>query len=201
MEIQKSSALRGRPRAFDAEEALDRALDVFWSKGYEGASLTDLTDAMGINRPSLYAAFGNKEALFHRVLDRYVEVTGDLMNDALSKPSVRAGMEYLLLGAAQVPSDGPARGCLLVKGALACSEASSNIQQELSRRRAAREASLRARFERAQLEGDLPGDASPADLAGYISVLLQGLSVQAAGGASGEELQRVVEVALRSWPT
>ena len=198
MKIEKSAGVRGRPRAFDAEAALDRALDVFWSKGYEGASLSDLTDAMGINRPSLYAAFGNKEALFRQALDRYGEVTGQLMQEALSEPRVRAAMERLLFGAVEIPVDRPARGCLLVTGAL--SEECKGVQQELNRRRAAREEALRARFERAQEEGDLPADACPAALAGYICVVLQGLSVQAAGGASGEELRRVVEVALQAWP-
>ena len=198
MKNEKSVGVRGRPRAFDAEAALDRALDVFWSKGYEAASLSDLTEAMGINRPSLYAAFGNKEALFRQVLDRYGEVTGQLMQESLSKPSARAAVEHLLFSAVEVPVDGPVRGCLLVQGAL--SEECKGVQQELNRRRAAREGTLRARFERAQKEGDLPADASPAALAGYICVVLQGLSVQGAGGASGEELRRVVEVALRAWP-
>ena len=198
MKSEKPAGVRGRPRAFDAEAALDRALDVFWSKGYEAASLSDLTEAMGINRPSLYAAFGNKEALFRQVLDRYGEVTSQLMQESLGKPSARAAIEHLLFGAVEIPVDGPARGCLLVQGAL--SEECKGVQQELNRRRAAREETLRARFERAREEGDLPAESCPAALAGYICVVLQGLSVQAAGGASGEELRRVVEVALRAWP-
>jgi AcrR family transcriptional regulator len=180
--------------------ALERALNVFWTQGYEGTSLSDLTEAMGINRPSPYAAFGNKEALFRQVLDRYGEVMGQLVRDSLAEPRVRAGMEHLLRGACEVPAEGPARGCLLVNGALTGSQDSRAMQEELAARRAAREQTLRERFERAKSEGDLPADASSAALARYISVVLQGLSVQAASGASREELRDVVEIAMQAWP-
>src|SRR5262252_2095208 len=89
----KSARLRGRPRAFDRDRALDQALQVFWRKGYEGASLSDLTRAMGINRPSLYAAFGNKKSLFRQVLDRYIEGPGAYAGEALKQPTARAVVE------------------------------------------------------------------------------------------------------------
>src|SRR5579859_3096090 len=112
---------RGRPREFDAEKALDAALAVFWRKGYEGASLPDLTEAMGINRPSLYAAFGNKEDLFHLALDRYAEGPGAFVQKALEERDARTVAERLLCGAVLLVTD-PRRphGCLLVHGALAC---------------------------------------------------------------------------------
>src|SRR5881397_436962 len=121
---KKTAAPRGRPRAFDADKALDRALLVFWRKGYEGASLADLTRAMGINRPSLYAAFGNKEALFRRALDRYAEGPAAYVGEALNEPTARAVAERLLGGTIDLLSDphNP-HGCLVVQGALACSEA------------------------------------------------------------------------------
>lgn len=205
MKIKKSSLPPGRPRAFDMDAALERALDVFWRKGYEGASLSDLTEAMGINRPSLYAAFGNKEELFQKVVNRYVEGAGALMREALREPKVRDGVERLLLGAAgsscdsQNPTTGP-RGCLLVQGALVCSEASDAMRQELIARRVDSEAALRQRFEQAKTDGDLPPGVDCADLARYISTVMQGMSVQAAAGTGSEELRRVVAIALRAWP-
>lgn len=191
----------GRPRAFDIEEALDRALHVFWRKGYEGTTLPDLTEAMGINRPSLYAAFGNKEELFRKALDRYAERTGERIREALEAPSARAAVEQLLRGTADALTDPRSpRGCLAVQGALTCGEAAEPIRQELNARRAFVEAALRERLQRAQAEGDLTPEANPADLARYIATIIQGLSIQASGGANRDELHRVVATALRAWP-
>jgi AcrR family transcriptional regulator len=192
---------KGRPREFDVDKALDGALKVFWRKGYEGASLPDLTREMGINRPSLYAAFGNKEALFRKVLDRYAEGPAAYVREALNEPTARAVAERLLGGALDLLTDrrNP-RGCLLVQGALACGEAAESIRRELAARRAAGEAALRRRFERALADGDLPDDADPADLASYLTTVIRGMAVQAASGASREELRRVADMALRVWP-
>ena len=192
---------KGRPREFDVEKALDRALKVFWRKGYEGASLSQLTRAMGINRPSLYAAFGNKEALFRKALDRYAEGPTAYVHEALDEPTARAVAERLLEGTIDALTDprNP-RGCLMVQGALACGEAADSVRRELASRRAAGEGALRRRFERARAEGDLPADSDPADLARYVATVIHGMSVQAAGGASREELRRVAEMALRAWP-
>src|ERR1700686_2393623 len=111
----------GRPLSFDPDKALDRALDVFWRKGYEGASLSGLTKAMAINRPSLYAAFGDKEKLFRKVLDRYAEGPASYSGAALQETTSRAVVELLLHGTADVlTSPGSPRGCLLVQGALTC---------------------------------------------------------------------------------
>ncbi len=193
---------RGRPREFDADKALDRALKVFWRKGYEGTSLLDLTRAMGVNRPSLYAAFGNKEALFRKVLDRYAEGPGAYVRAALEEPTARAVTERLLGGAVDLLAapHGP-RGCLMVQGALACGEEADAVRRELTARRAAGEVALRRRFERALAEGDLPAGPGPAHLARFVTTVLWGMAVQAAGGASREELRRVVEIALRAWPS
>src|SRR4051794_5511768 len=175
---------RGRPRAFDPEAALDRALMVFWRKGYEGASLPDLTRAMGINRPSLYAAFGNKEALFRRAIDRYCQGPAGYVRAALDAPTAREVAERVLRGAAafQTSPRNP-RGCLMVSGALACGDAAEPVRKELAARRTAADEALRARFERAVAEGDLPRDADPGDLARYLSTVVRGMAVQAAGGA------------------
>jgi AcrR family transcriptional regulator len=194
-------AASGRPREFDADEALDRAMRVFWSRGYEGASLIDLTQAMRINRPSLYAAFGDKESLFRRVVNRYVDHHASHVADALEKPTARAVVEALWRGGVELVTgaDSPG-GCLLVQGALACGTTAKSVQRELVRRRGAGEAALRSRFERAISEGDLPRSADPASLARYAATVSYGLAVQAAGGASRRDLREVVEIALRCWP-
>jgi AcrR family transcriptional regulator len=191
----------GRPRAFDVDIALDRALRVFWRKGFEGASLPELTKAMRINRPSLYAAFGNKESLFRKALDRYVEGPGGYLREALNEPTARAAAERLLAGTIDLLADpmNP-RGCLMVQGALACGQAADSVRRELVARRTAGEAAVRQRFERAVLDGDLPAESDPADLAQYLATIIHGMAVQAASGASRETLQRVAKMALRSWP-
>jgi AcrR family transcriptional regulator len=192
---------KGRPREFDVDLALDRALRVFWRRGYEGATLPDLTEAMGINRPSLYAAFGSKEELFRKALDRYVEGPAAFVHEALNEPTARAVSERLLGGTIDLVTDrrNP-RGCLIVQGALACGETAESVRREVAARRAAGEIALRKRFERARADGDLPAEADAADLARYVVTVMRGMAVQAAGGASREDLRRVAELALKAWP-
>jgi AcrR family transcriptional regulator len=192
---------KGRPREFDVERALDRALGVFWRKGYEGASLADLTRAMGINRPSLYAAFGSKEELFRLALDRYAAGPAAYVGAALEEPTARGVAERLLNGTVELLGDRKhPRGCLIVQGALACGTTAEAARGELAARRAAGEAALRRRFERAREEGDLPADADPGDLTRYLLAVMWGMAVQAAGGADRDKLRRVMEMALRAWP-
>ena len=150
---------KGRPREFDAEAALDAALRVFWEKGYEGASLPDLTAAMGINRPSLYAAFGNKETLFRRAIDRYLAGPAEHGARALQEPTAQRVAERLLRGGIELVT-APANpgGCFLVQAALACGNSADPLRKELAARRAANEFALAARFARARIEGDLPAD-------------------------------------------
>ena len=192
---------RGRPRGFDVDAALDQALRVFWRKGYAGASLPELTEAMGINRPSLYAAFGNKEALFLKALDRYSEAHAARLREATARPTAREVAERFLRGSVDAQtSPGNPPGCLVVRGTLSCGEEADPIRRELLARREAGDAALRDRFERAKVEGDLPANADPAVLARYLTTVILGLAVRAADGASREELTGVVEVALRAWP-
>jgi len=198
MKHNKSSGRMGRPRSFDIDGALDRALQVFWKKGYEGTSLSDLTKAVGVNRPSLYAAFGDKKALFRKALDRYLTGPAAYTQEALKEPTARAVVERLLQGAADL-NTAPRNpgGCLMVQGALVCGDTGDSIRQELVACRAAGEAALRRRFQRAKLEGDLSAAVNPADLAHYVATIGYGMAVQAAGGASRNKLQHVVEMALR----
>jgi AcrR family transcriptional regulator len=201
MKRKKSSGRLGRPRSFDIDGALDRVLLVFWRKGFEGASLSDLTKAAGVNRPSLYAAFGDKKALFRKALERYLDGPAAYSQEALKEPTARAVVERLLRGAADL-SSAPRNpgGCLIVQGALACGEEADSIRHELTACRAAGEAAIRRRLQRAKSEGDLPPSVNPADLARYVATVLYGMAVEAAGGASRDKLQGVVEMALRTLP-
>ncbi|HEX3342376.1 MAG TPA: TetR/AcrR family transcriptional regulator [Pseudolabrys sp.] len=195
----ETAAPLGRPRAFDPDAALDRAMHVFWAKGYEGASLSNLTRAMRINRPSLYAAFGNKEQLFGKVLDRYMNGPVAWFSKALAVPKARDVVEQIFLAAARMADDTRApAGCLLVQGALACGNASA--RKKVAVRRAAAEVALRRRLQRAKREGDLPKNADPAELAHYVITVVRGMAVQSAGGASRDQLRRVAQIALRAWP-
>lgn len=190
----------GRPRSFDKDKALDQAMEVFWRKGYEGASLSDLTKAMGINPPSLYAAFGNKEGLLKAALDRYAEQRKGFLRTAFNEPTARKVAECLLRGVADFhtnPDNPP--GCLFTQGGLACGDGAEMIPRELASRRAQMEAAVRERFERAKQEGDLPRDADPAALARYLSTVMQGMGVQAAAGATREQLQQTVDFALAAF--
>jgi AcrR family transcriptional regulator len=195
----ETAARLGRPRAFDPNVALDRAMHVFWAKGYEGASLSNLTRAMRINRPSLYAAFGNKEQLFRKVLDRYMNGPVAWFGKALAAPKARDVVEQIFLGAARMAEDPRIPpGCLLVQGALAYGNVSA--RKEVAARRAAVEVALRRRFQRAKREGDLPKNADPGELAHYVVTVVRGMAVQSADGASRDQLHRVAQIALRVWP-
>ncbi len=199
----RPAAGRGRPRAFDADAALEAALRLFWRTGYDGTSLSDLTAAMKINRPSLYAAFGNKEQLFRRAMDRYVERAGGAMRASMAEPTSRAAVERLLRGAVNRPTgrDDPA-GCFLVQGALACGgdAAAAAVRQEVEARRRCAATALRMRFEQGAIDGDLPPGTTPADLAEYFATVANGLAVQLAGGVGPATLNRVVDLALAVWP-
>jgi AcrR family transcriptional regulator len=191
----------GRPRAFDVDLALDRALHVFWRKGYQGASLSDLTQAMRINRPSLYSAFGNKEALFRKALDRYSKGPTAFLEQALHAPTARAVAEQVLRGTVELLTDSRTPpGCLIVQGALACGDAADSIRNEMSSRRAAAETALRRRFQRAKKEGDLPPGTDPADLARYLTTVIHGMAVLGTGGATRPQLLGVMKTALQAWP-
>jgi len=201
MKTKVSPGSMGRPREFDADAVLDCALRVFWEKGYEGASLTDLTEAMGINRPSLYAAFGNKESLFRKAMERYGEGPASYVREALAQPTARAVAEHLLRGSMQFLGDAKnPRGCLVVQSALACGDGAGPVRDELARVRCRTMEAIRERFERAKTEGDLPVETDVCQLARYISTVMQGMSVQASSGACGGDLQSVVEMTMRAWP-
>jgi AcrR family transcriptional regulator len=183
------------------EQALDAALTLFWRHGYEGTSLAALTDAMGIKVPSLYAAFGNKEALFRKALARYLQNPACYLPTALQESTARRAVEKLFQGAIDmVMNEHHPDGCLLVHGALVSGPGSEAIRKELSATRAAAESAVRRRFKRAIAEGDLPSSVDAGKLARYIMTVVWGLSVQAAGGATRSQLKDVVDLALQAWP-
>jgi AcrR family transcriptional regulator len=190
----------GRPRGFDTEEALDRAMEVFWRHGYEGASLTELTGAMGINKPSLYAAFGNKEGLFRKAVARYADVEMAYARDALDQPTAREVAAWLLREnvVALTRPDRPA-GCLSVQGGTACGTENTAISEFLAASRLGGENALAARFARAVDEGDLAPQADPAALARFLSVVTEGHAVHAAAGAQRGQLEQTAEIALRAF--
>lgn len=191
----------GRPRSFDTDTALEEAMKVFWRLGYEGASLTELTRAMGINSPSLYAAFGSKEGLFKAVLDHYDDRRRSCMAEVLGAPTAREAAGRLLHGLVELvtdPDEPP--GCLFLQGGLSCGVSTQEIPQELARRRAYLEDVLNTRFSQAQQDGDLSRSADPASLARYLVAVCNGIAIQAAAGAGRDELRQVATLALNALP-
>jgi AcrR family transcriptional regulator len=191
----------GRPREFDQDAALGAAMRVFWQKSYEGATMSDLTRAMGINRSSMYAAFGDKEALFRRVMARYWQGPMTYMREALAKPTLRQVATSLLHGTAEFLSQpGQPRGCLSIQGALACGDDAEPIKQTTILWRKSGEQALRKRLLKARRDGELTNKANPAELARFLATVMAGLGVQAASGATRQQMKRVADMALRNLP-
>ncbi|MEY9904654.1 AcrR family transcriptional regulator [Catenulispora sp. MAP12-49] len=181
--------------------ALDKAIDVFWRQGYTGTSLSDLTEAMGISRPSLYAAFGNKEETFKQAVERYGRIDMAYVNTALAEPTAyEAASHYLRDNVDAVTMPGKPAGCLSIQGGLSAGPDDDRVVRYLAERRADGEARFAERFARAIADGDLPATENPAELAKYVSTVSAGLAVQAAAGVSRDELHRVVDRALLAFP-
>ncbi|MFY1618299.1 TetR/AcrR family transcriptional regulator [Micromonospora sp. WMMD736] len=189
--------VRGRPRGFDVDEALERALEVFWRQGYEGASMTDLTAAMGINKPSLYAAFGSKEELFRKAVARYAEQDMGYARHAIAQTTAYEVVATLLREnvLAVTRPDRPA-GCLSIQGGTACSSENGGVAEFLAASRLAGERALADRFARAVSEGDLPAGVDPAALARFVMSVTEGQAIHAAAGVPREELRQTAEIAL-----
>jgi AcrR family transcriptional regulator len=190
---------RGRPRAFNQDDALDKAMRVFWIYGYEGASLSALTEAMGINKPSMYSVFGTKEELFIKAIDKYLTDQVSFVPEALNEPSIQKALRKMLVQSVDFLTDKQTPlGCLVLQGALNCGQGHERIQQELIAQRRGYEKLLRKRFELAQAQNDMDCQFDPATLAKYIVTVHQGLSVQATNGATKEELRAVVDIVLNN---
>ncbi|MER5527007.1 TetR/AcrR family transcriptional regulator [Streptomyces sp. NPDC002677] len=191
----------GRPRGFDADAALERAMLVFWQHGYEGASTAGLTQAMGISTTSMYAAFGNKEQLFRKVLERYTDGPSAYLAQALEQPTAVGVATAILAGTVRTTTRaGQPHGCLGVQGALTTSDSGQDVRALLVDWRATGYARIRERFRRAVDEGDLPPQTDPGLLARYLTTLAYGIAVQAASGVARDDLQELADAALRHWP-
>ncbi|MEU0941402.1 TetR/AcrR family transcriptional regulator [Streptomyces canus] len=200
METKRSSPM-GRPRGFDADEALERAMLVFWEHGYEGASTACLTNAMGISTTSMYAAFGNKEELFRKALKRYTEGPSAYLARALEEPTARDVATAILAGTVRTTTR-PAHphGCLGVQGALSTSDSGQEVRDLLVAWRSDGHACVRDRFQRAVDDGDLPAGTDAGLLARYVTTFAYGIAVQAASGVGRDELQDLADAALHNWP-
>lgn len=191
---------RGRPRSFDREAALDAAMEVFHRRGFEGASLAELTEAMGINPPSLYAAFGDKEGLFLEAIRRYQQGRVEHC-PYVQEPTARAAIQRLLTDmAAEFTRNDRPRGCMMVMASCTAGGSSEALQQQLAQYRQESRARLKARIERGIREGELPPDADAQALATFYASVLSGMSLQARDGASRKALLATVETAMRAWP-
>jgi AcrR family transcriptional regulator len=190
-----------RPREFDEDEVLGAALRVFWEKGYEGTSLSNLLEVTGLTKSSLYKAFGSKEGLFWRAVERYQRDFLDFRHDALAEPTPRRIADRLFDGIIELHGGGrnPV-GCLELNTALSGSTEAEPIRQELVRGRERFRQRLRDRFEETAATAPLPPGMTSDDAASFVISLIQGLAVQAKGGASRETARRVVRAALLSWP-
>jgi AcrR family transcriptional regulator len=192
---------RGRPPAFDHEEALDKAMQTFWTYGYEGTSMATLIEAMDMNKPSIYAAFGNKEALFNKALDRYATGPSGFVNKAMAEPnSYQVAKVFLTEAVKLLTQHHRPRGCMIVQGALSCGPEAEMIQKKLIAYRASLEESFKKRFDLAKDNRDLPEETNTTALAKYIATIHQGISVQASSGASLDELMGIVDIAMQNWP-
>jgi AcrR family transcriptional regulator len=190
-----------RPREFDEDDVLERALHVFWEKGFEAASLADLQEATGLTKTSLYKAFESKEGLFRRVLDRYNRDHLAFRTVALSQATPRLIVEALLHGIVTLHTgQNTPSGCLVTLSALACSADVRPLSEELSESRNAFERLLRERFDAVKDAGPLPDGMNSRDAAAFISTFIQGLAVQAKGGATRRQLRQIVTAVLAIWP-
>lgn len=190
-------AIRGRPRGFDRDLALQQAMEIFWAKGYDGAQLTDLTAAIGITPPSFYAAFGSKEAAFLEAVDLYIERVASAPMRALeAAPTARDGVRAMLEGSVEVALSNKTGGCLLILGVVNCLPANQTARDRLLAARRKTMKLIAARLKRGARDGDLPRGTDTRRLAAFYHGVMQAVSFQARDGATRKELMALVEPAL-----
>jgi AcrR family transcriptional regulator len=191
-------ATKGRPRSFDEDQAIDAAMRVFWEKTFEGTSMTDLTDATRLSRSSIHAAFGSKEGLFLKAVERYKSGQMMYIQKALAEPTLPRAIEALFRGMLYFLSiPGNPKGCLSIHGALACGTEGELVTQVMAKWYRSNENRLKERIQKAQREGELGRDVNAADYARYIATIMIGIGIQAVNGAGKAELTRTVDVALQ----
>jgi len=199
------SSDRGRPRSFDTERALDRALEVFWRNGYQGSSLSELTVAMGISKPSLYAAYGDKESLYLKALERYALLGAAQANSVLEgeRDARRAVEAFLRVTAAALTDPARPGGCFVVNGSADCgtSATPAGVESALRSAMCQGEERLKSRLRKAQIDGQLPTDTTVAALALFFNSLVVGMGVMAKNGAKRAQLEMLIDTAMRIWPS
>jgi AcrR family transcriptional regulator len=198
----QSPSRRGRPREFDQEKALDQALELFWRQGYEGTSIADLRKSIGITAPSLYAAFGSKEELYRRVLEHYLGGLGRTLADALREEAdtYAAVRRFLFESAQNFAGPKNPRGCLISCAIPTCAPENRGVADIVASKRMSSVLTLRARFQHAVKNGELPRDTDPDQLARFYGAVIQGMSIQALDGAGAKVLRGIAETALSAWP-
>ncbi len=202
MNTTKPKKSPGRPVSFDHDEALDKALNLFWLRGYEGTTMAELTKVMGLNRPSIYAAFGNKDELFQKAVNRYISEPTAFIAEALKKSKSRDAVNKLLNDAADfMTKKNTPPGCMVVLSALVCGKESENIKKFLISCRDNLECALVQRFKVARKNKELPPDTNISELAKYYVTIHQGMAVQAASGATKKELLSIARMAMNAWPS
>jgi AcrR family transcriptional regulator len=190
----------GRPREFEIDDAIETATDLFWRNGYEGTSLSDLTKAMGISPPSFYFAFGSKEGLFKKVIERYFAEQAKIAEAAFRKPTPRAVATHFLHGYADLLTDPRhAPGCLAMNSSLPCA-AGDPVRAWLAELREQMRKRLRDRFAEARGGEGLPAGMDADSLARLVLVIASGMAVEAQSGASRKDLRRTIALVLPAWP-
>ena len=188
----------GRPISFDKEAALEAAMLLFWERGFEGTSMADLTKAMGLNPPSIYAAFGDKHALFQLAAKRYMEMRSEYAGKALEEPTLEKVVHALLDNTVSfLTTPGHPARCMTLSGAVGCSADATPAKNLMTEIRKQNEAVMRERFMKARKSGELPKNVNVDDYTRYLSTIIAGLSIQAANGSTKAELKRTAQMALR----
>ncbi len=201
--VPRPARPRGRPRAFDREVALDRALGLFWTQGFEGTSVADLTAALEINPPSLYAAFGSKEELFREALGLYARAYGLPIERAIAEEKTALGAVVRILreAARLFPAGATPGGCFVCNGVLNSAPDHRSVADFVAVAREWMVTALEQRIRAGKAKGEIPKDADPATLARYVATIIEGMSVQARDGADEVTLWKIADVALAAWPS
>lgn len=199
--MNENEKAKGRPRKFDKQNALKIALHLFWKHGFEGVSIANLAQSMGINIPSLYSAFGNKEQLFFQAVELYGQTNANIYEPALAKQNAYEVAKAILYSEIELVTNPDApNGCLMVQGALVTSPQSIGLANTMAHLRQTAEGWLAQRFQKAIDEGDLPQSANAENLACFIMTINSGIAVQAKTGVNRAQLVEIAEMALLAFP-
>lgn len=195
---KKGKGRMGRPIGFDKDAALEAAMLLFWARGYEGTSMADLTAGMGLSASSIYAAFGDKQALFSLAVQRYLETRAQYGTDALREPTLETFIRALFRNTVEfLTAGGHPRTCMTLAGAMGCSVEAAPARDLMTEVRRQNEVAIHARLQAARKAGELAKEINVGDYTRYVSMLVAGLSIQAANGSTAAELKRTAQMALR----